>query len=71
MKVVVFSCGLLLWMAGLSGCAANHAETAFEVIGEIETGDQPIVVCMHPDGKRVFVSNEVSATVTVLKQRQN
>ena len=42
-----------------------------KIIGEIETGDQPIVVRMHPDGKRIFISNEVSGTVTVLKQRQN
>ncbi|MCH8963295.1 MAG: hypothetical protein IH820_18765, partial [Bacteroidetes bacterium] len=35
-------------------------------IEEVTVGAQPIVVRMHPDGRRVFVSNEGSGTVSVL-----
>ena len=38
------------------------------IIGALETGEQPIVVRMHPDGRRVLVSNEISGTVTVLRR---
>jgi len=40
-----------------------------EVLGEIETGRQPIVIRFHPDGRHVFVSNELSGTVTVLRRK--
>ena len=32
----------------------------------IEVGEQPIVVRVHPDGERVFVANEVAATLVEL-----
>ena len=52
------------------GSTVSILDIAHEkIIGEIETGDQPIVVRMHPDGKRIFISNEVSGTVTVLKRK--
>ena len=37
------------------------------IVGEIEVGEQPIVVRLHPDGRRAFVSNEVSGDVTVVE----
>lgn len=37
------------------------------IIGNVPTGEQPIVIRMHPDGKRVFVANEVSGTLTVIR----
>lgn len=41
---------------------------AQRMLGDIETGVQPIVVRFHPDGRHAFVSNEVSGTVTVLRR---
>ncbi len=40
---------------------------AHRIIGELRTGTQPIVIRMHPDGRRAFVSNEVSGTLTVIR----
>ncbi len=37
---------------------------AREIVGELGVGEQPIVVRMHPDGRRAFVSSEVSGTLT-------
>lgn len=39
---------------------------ARQIIGELSVGEQPIVVRMHPDGRRAFVSSEVSGTLTEL-----
>lgn len=36
------------------------------VVQTLEVGEQPIVVRAHPDGKRVFVANEVSGTLVEL-----
>lgn len=36
------------------------------VMQQIEVGEQPIVVRVHPDGERVFVANEVSGTLVEL-----
>lgn len=37
---------------------------ARKIVGELSVGEQPIVVRMHPDGRRAFVSSEVSGTLT-------
>ena len=37
------------------------------IVGRLVVGQKPIVVRMHPDGRRAFVSNEVSGTVTVVR----
>ncbi len=37
-----------------------------QIIQEVTVGEQPIVVRVHPDGRRVFVANEVSGTMSVL-----
>ncbi len=36
------------------------------VTQEIVVGEQPIVVRVHPDGRRVFISNEISGTLVEL-----
>jgi len=37
-----------------------------QIVGSLVTGKQPVVVRMHPDGHRAFVSNEFSGTLTVI-----
>lgn len=36
------------------------------VVQHLQVGEQPIVIRIHPDGRRVFVSNEISGTLSVL-----
>ena len=37
------------------------------VVQELEVGGKPTVVRMHPDGRRVLVSNDLTGTLTVLQ----
>lgn len=37
------------------------------IVGRLMVGQKPIVVRMHPDGQRAFVSSEDSGTVTVVR----
>lgn len=37
------------------------------IVGHLVVGQKPIVVRMHPDGRRAFVSNEVSGDITVVR----
>lgn len=37
------------------------------IVGRLVVGQKPIVVRMHPDGRRAFVSNEDTGTVTIVR----
>jgi hypothetical protein len=57
---------------GLINNAASHTLSVLDVrehriLGRIIVGRQPIVVRMHPDGRRAFVSNETSGTLTIVR----
>lgn len=38
-----------------------------KIIGSVKAGEKPIVVRMHPDGRRVFIASEDSGTLSVLE----
>ena len=40
---------------------------ARRIVGQVEVGEQPIVVRVHPDGSRALVANEVSGTVAIIE----
>jgi DNA-binding beta-propeller fold protein YncE len=39
---------------------------ARRIVDSVAVGDRPIAIRMHPDGRRAFISNEVSGTVSVI-----
>lgn len=56
---------------GLVNNASGHTVSILEVaarriVATIPVDSQPIVIRMHPDGRRAFVANEVGGTVTVV-----
>ncbi len=38
-----------------------------KLVGEVQVGEQPIVVRMHPNGHQAWVSNELSGTLSILE----
>jgi YVTN family beta-propeller protein len=69
-SVAVTPDGAYALINNAGGSTVSVMEVATQaVLGAIETGRQPIVVRFHPDGRHVFVSNELSGTVTVLRRK--
>jgi len=40
--------------------------SARRIVGALPVDSQPIVIRMHPDGRRAFVANEFGETVSVI-----